>query len=290
LVQCTWCFFLQIIKNTFPRPQQAAAPAFLFFRLVGCNNNNQPDVSPVSSVAKTEYTSEIDQMEKEEGVTFFKKDVLLKSADGKSEVLMRFASRVKSDLETYLTMHEFKLSPIFTKATTKAPVAGESDNKDNNKLQVQPTNTGKAINIMSEQLSSKLEAGAIGYGIDTRNVPIAERPNMRISAEADYYIEIYSDRRPDRYKMEVYSEHVWLNMRYREGWANPNWFNVYNGYPNVWRQIFAKKVYSGNGWDGTWTMTKYEIDVAAAFNPYKVLTKVHYFQTISPNYTQNFFY
>jgi hypothetical protein len=129
---------------------------------IGCNNNNQPDVSPVSSVAKTEYTSEIDQMEKEEGVTFFKKDVWIKDEAGKDQVLMRFASKNENVIAHFMEMHAFK---VITSSSNNGSqeILPSTPNNQESILQAVPAPTGR---IFVEELSRKPSVGLGGYAID----------------------------------------------------------------------------------------------------------------------------
>jgi hypothetical protein len=152
---------------------------------IGCNNNNQPDVSPVSSVAKTEYTSEIDQMEKEEGVTFFKKDVWIKDEAGKNQVLMRFASKNQSALNAYLLDYNYTIEPIIgvVKDETEkivnsgTQVSGNPQNVQNNAILANNA-------IVTEVISRKLSANVSSFStiVSFKKERLIEPKNGRIAA------------------------------------------------------------------------------------------------------------
>jgi hypothetical protein len=148
---------------------------------ISCNNNNQPDVSPVSSVAKTEYTSEIDQMEKEEGVTFFKKDVLLKSKDGKSEVLMRFASKSQAALNAYLLDYNYTIKSMYDSDKSIRPTSEVklTDNSSNTTPSV-----GSDFSVITEPISKKLAKNAIGYrlSVNLKEEAMAKLKNSRVAS------------------------------------------------------------------------------------------------------------
>ena len=141
--------------------------AFCFFALTqSCNRqeNLPPDASAIDEKVST---SEIDLMEKQEGVRYFKKDLLVKSEDGTSKVLMRYASTDEDLLASFLTTHAFSVvtEDLGVDSGTSAAVA-----PDNPKTQTlsKPAPSGR---IFVEEMSKTLAVGITKYAIRSSITP-----------------------------------------------------------------------------------------------------------------------
>ncbi|AEI47127.1 hypothetical protein [Runella slithyformis] len=257
---------------------------FLTAVMISCNQPKETEVSPTTAKAGEEPKSVIDLMEKERGKKYFKKDLLLKSEDGKSEMLMRVASETQENLETYLSMHEFKFTSMLEKPEpiNKNLVPDKVDK--NLKITDESPDLSNAIHVIREILNVKLSDGSIGYSLNVRNLPINSSKNAKVNSGNYYYDEEISDpNRPDGIEFTVNSDDIWLAMDYREDWYNPNWFKYYFGYPNTWTQIFAGKNYLWNG-SYIWIPT---IQTYPFGDVWKVKTKIHYYQNFGGrNYTR----
>jgi len=114
----------------------------------------------------------IELMEKEEGKTFFKKDLVLKDASGQNEVVLRVASQSEEVLNNYLTIHNLTISPVFKLSTET--VTGQQPKPDQT-TGVESKKKPDAL-IVTEAISRKLQAGAIGYSlnVEVNNLKLLE--------------------------------------------------------------------------------------------------------------------
>ena len=214
----------------------------LMLAIGSCNNAVQESVAPSSNIPlennKTEPTSVIDLMEKEQGIKFFKKDVVLKDQNG-SEITMRFASEKQEHLDIYLKMHDMTLHSSFKvlDTSTDTPLAPAPPA---NQTAIAP-DLSNAIHVISERIDAKLAEGVKSYSLTTKSTKAMQ--NAKISASAPFYLEEISGVDPSGFKIKANWDMVWLAMDAREAWYNPNWVPIYFGYPNAWKQV-----YPSTGW------------------------------------------
>lgn len=120
--------------------------------------------------------SEIELLEKDLGVEFFKEDLILKDQNGENEVTLRIAAQEKNELEAYLDNVEFSISPIYSKANSSR----KSTNKYGDNL-----NGGETENfsgIITEFVETKIREDVVGVRL---NVVIKnQQENSRIAYNA----------------------------------------------------------------------------------------------------------
>ncbi len=217
-------------------------------------------------------------MEKERGIKFFKKDVVLKDANG-SEVTMRFASEKQEHLDIYLKMHDMTLNSSFEEVAPPAP-APEPQNTvapKANSNTAGPDLEG-AIHVMSEQISVKMADGVKGYSLNTKASKAMK--NAKVEVNAPFYLEEYSNDYPKWFYLLVSYDYCWVNVRVR-------WENWWPGYDEFvpWFQQFPGNIYSlklhGFTKPGTCCQT---------FSSYRVLLKLHYDWITSFNHSRWFTY
>jgi len=219
----------------------------------------------VAPTQEKEPTSVIVLMERESKITYFKKDVILKDANG-SEIVMRFASEKQEHLDMYLAMHDFTLNSSF-KTSSMEGITGNTDETPVRKPVIAP-DLSNAIHVISERVSTKLANGIKSYSLTT--AASKGLRNTKISKSAPFYLEEVSPpNRPDGYKIKVNWDMVWLAMDFREDWYNPNWVPVYFGYPNAWKQLYPSS----------------EAFLIAFPNCWKAKSKIHYNWDWTFNYT-----
>lgn len=243
---------------------------FLTAVMLSCNQPKETEVSPTTAQAGEEPTSVIELMEKENKITYFKKDVVLKDANG-SEITMRFASEKQEHLDMYLAMHDFTLNSSF-KTSSMEGTAAVANESPTNKSIIAP-DLSNAIHVISEQVRAKLADGIKSYSLTT--AASKRLRNTRISQREQFYIEeISPPNRPDGFNITVGWDMVWLAMDFRENWYNPNWVPIYFGYPNAWKQIYP---------------TSGTFHVALGGDPgcWKAKSKIHYSWDWTFNYVRD---
>ncbi|TAF94835.1 MAG: hypothetical protein EAZ46_09295 [Runella sp.] len=169
--------------------------------VASCNKKEGVEVAPTQ---EKESISEIDLMEKEEGVKYFKKDVTLMDASGKNKIVMRFAAVDEDALDYYLSVREHTV--ILDPETGKGLGVSKVDLMNKN-----PQNTGNEIGagrirVVSEVLSKQLEKSVVGYGIhvSTKNVI-----NARSAVTYNFYeTRVCDSNWPETLTMTVYSNGV----------------------------------------------------------------------------------
>ena len=197
--------------------------AFCFFALTQSCNRQENLPPDASAIDEKEPTSVIDQMEKERGVKFFKKDVVLKDANG-SEITMRYASEKQEHLDIYLKMHDMTLNSSFKDITPPAPEPQNIVAPKANSNTVGPDLEG-AIHVMSEQISAKMAEGIKSHSLNTS--ASKKMQNAKVALNAPFYLEDYSPvYRPDGYKITVWWDKCWLLVDFRPHVTSFFWFNA----------------------------------------------------------------
>lgn len=93
-------------------------PFLFLFTFFSCNRDDlQFSIKNESPVI--EEQSEIALIEKEMGISFFKKDITLIDESGKNEVIVRIASKEEEVLREYLALYSLSISPVMRKTMKK---------------------------------------------------------------------------------------------------------------------------------------------------------------------------
>jgi hypothetical protein len=106
----------------------------------------------------------IEVLEKEQGVTYFKKDVTLKDEKGTSIVIMRIASLSKVELDKVIDNYELSIFPSYANDFKK-----ENEVKESSAINA-TTQTEQKItqNVIFEPISIKLAEGVQTYGTNIK--------------------------------------------------------------------------------------------------------------------------
>ena len=222
---------------------------------IGCNNNNQPDVSPVNSVAQTqtEFTSEIDLMEKQEGVTFFKKDVWIKDETGKDQVLMRFASVNKDLLDTYLEENHYTLLPISGTISNQHSIDVKPTNNSTNLSTIKQMVITEVVGIKSPSAIKEYVIHVERKSDNTKNkkngrVSITYSSfTIHVSMNWPTYCRVYATQ-PIRHSMRVKDR--WMNS-----WSAPSALLEHSST----NTYYEYKYKIDEWWDGPWR-ARLEVD------------------------------
>ena len=194
--------------------------------VVGCSKQKGVEVAPTQ---QQEPTSVIDLMEKEEGVKYFKKDVVLRDASGKNKIVMRFAAVDEDALNYYLSVREHTVIPNPEKSNDLEKIKADfSDNRiQNTDSEIGASN----IRVISEVSSSQLDKGVVRYGIRVSSKNVS---NTRLSQNYSFWeTRICPTNWPETLTMAVFGSDdqcfpklAW-GLDYKSNWTS-NWVSVNN--------------------------------------------------------------
>jgi hypothetical protein len=206
----------------------------IIFLISSCNQEKQESVVP-SNAEKAPSTA-IEAMERESGVKFYKRDLVLKDAANLNLVVLRVASLDEYSLNQYLEGFELTINPVFEIQSKETELEGNS--AQGNSV------TKNALAIITEALSVKLQDGAIGYELTVRMKKQVFEQATRNGRIASYSAtsEHISDEWPEQGVLTVESNatgggyrEVELTPQYRNHWYN-TWQTVgtytYGSYTN----------------------------------------------------------
>ena len=209
--------------------------AFCFFALTQSCNRQENLPPDASAIDEKEPTSVIDQMEKERGVKFFKKDVVLKDANG-SEITMRFASENESSLDNYLLYNDVAIKLISSINDTDKSVQGQVENR--NPIASSPVDP--KLSVITEVLSLNLRDNVLGYRLTVKPKQNVLASNGRTAVDYTSYAEHVSINWPAKISVTVDNAYNAINSiqfaidakwKWYSGWEN--WFGWGTAYSNV---------------------------------------------------------
>ena len=194
--------------------------------VVSCNKQNGVEVAPTQ---EKEPISVIDLMEKEEGIKYFKKDVVLRDASGKNKIVMRFAAVDEDALNYYLSVREHTVIP--NPKTSKGLGKTKVDFTDNQIQNIDSEIGASKIRVVSEVSSSQLDNGVVRYGI---KVTTKNFSNTRLSQNYNFWeTHICPTNWPETLTMTVYGTNdqcypklTW-GLDYRTNWT-ATWYSLNN--------------------------------------------------------------
>lgn len=132
------------------------AGRILALTLIAVSCNQDEELRP--SEDRNQRMSEIALLEKEYGITFYKKDLILVDETGRNVVTMQIAAKHEAMVKAYLDTYGFSISPIYEeKHKTPRPDATEQVPIEKN--QEEQTDLD---GIFTEVISKQLEEGVIG--------------------------------------------------------------------------------------------------------------------------------
>jgi hypothetical protein len=208
--------------------------AALILGMGSCNNNPTQDVIPVNKVNSSEFMSVIDQMEQEEGVKFFKRDIWFEDKASRTKILMRFASKDESELNYNLEAYEYSVKPVFESENND--VSSNIDKKQTPDISIVSQKISQAAGIICEPIVLDLKNGAIGYRIHVGIKPISSSTG-RIKYQDSFWQHV-SHNHPNKWKLKVQNKtspndynFVNVGLEYRHHWYS-SWLPFY-----PWRQF-----------------------------------------------------
>ncbi len=165
--------------------------------LTNCQNNDKS----VLEVQEEEPKTEIEALEKEYGLTYFKKDLTLKDEKGLNEIKIRLGSQNKLALENYLSNH--KISLVVKDREEKLLESSNQSDTKKNVNQVEPAESEKVI---IEILSQKQENPNKLIGL---NINISENyaKSLNKGGRVQAYLEYAELSSPE------YPKYVNIHMR-----------------------------------------------------------------------------
>ncbi|QIP17144.1 hypothetical protein G8759_33160 [Spirosoma aureum] len=199
---------------------------FLIFSLclgtlvTSCDKQVDKDLKPTSS--EKDFQSEVEQLEKQTGVKYFKKDVILRDNDNNNEVVMRFASTDESVLSNYLQNTNLTLEPVFAKSVQKTESVS-SKLGSTSKYESQA-----AISV--EAISIKLQKGAIGYILAAKTNSLRKGDKNTRPAWLSQHFEMISPVWPESFSINIKTaDAVQLGWDCKDRWYT-GWYNCDGGY------------------------------------------------------------
>ena len=205
------------------------ALSLLLLSSISCNTENdvatpinQNQIEPESEI------SEIELLEKETGITLFKKDLVLTDETGKHEVIMRVAAREKEMVENYLTVFSFSITPTFNLITQ---VDGGTQQEEH-ESQFSTSSKSDPEGIFTEFISMELTNGATGFGtnVTLMDKSLRNAPNARngFPSQATHI----SGKWPEIFKCTTYTNIIGYDFdrksRWYSGWSSTTFCNYNN--------------------------------------------------------------
>lgn len=223
--------------------------------IAGCHQDEE--LQPLESSDKNQ--SEIALLEKELGITFYKKDLKLIDETGRNVVTLQIAGKDKAMVDAYLEMYEFSVSPIFRNQYESSDAAKQS-----------PVDNGAAEKtnidgIFTEVISKQLDKNVIGL---RTTLTLKNRSLQgRVAAPGDFPSSAThyntSGNWPEIFKMYASSTVGYQFMgksRWYSGWSTRTFCDYYN--PSVCATYWE---HGGEQW-------------TSVDGPYDVRVTVYYFQ------------
>lgn len=184
----------------------SSALFFCVASFIGCST---PDVSSPSVDKSPEreepFQSEISLLEKEMGVSYFKKDVVIHDKSGKNSITMRFASLSNEVLNNYLTSVKYEIVPTDGKKST-------TNNQQSNSPETSdaPAPTTFKSDIITEIVSKNLQKGIAGYYV---TVMPSNHPSARTTDDGPYSTSHMSEDWPERMHFTLNAPTNYINDR-----------------------------------------------------------------------------
>jgi hypothetical protein len=178
--------------------------------IVSCDHNNDLAPDPTDG----ENQSEIAVIEREAGITLFKKDLTLTDEAGRNKVVLRVAHKDEQILKSYLEVVSFAISPVFKKNVSRIS-AGPTGNVIENTDHKATTNLD---GIITEFISKSLEPSVAGFSL---RVKFKDNPmNGRSSAYGGFPNEttVTSDTWPELCKVEVFGRSIAYKFHGKTKW------------------------------------------------------------------------
>src|SRR5690606_13804648 len=96
--------------------------------------------------------SEIALLEKELGITFYKKDLDLVDETGRNKVTLQIAGKTKAMVDAYLEVYDFSISPILRNKKYELKSATATQSPVENGVKEEPDIDGIFTEVISRQL------------------------------------------------------------------------------------------------------------------------------------------
>lgn len=193
---------------------------FLTALVMSCDQPKETEVAPTTAKTEEELLSAIDQMEKEEGVKFFKQDVVLKDKSTGTKIILRLASLDKETLEEHLTNIDFQVKPLFDDVSPNRLV--------NEPELEQKSSPNQRSSMIVEVLEKQLPKGATGYrlSVKEKTINVLGAKNAKVNLEQKQY-EVISDPWPEEFIIKVNSgQNVSYALDKKMNWTS-SWTSFY---------------------------------------------------------------
>ncbi len=245
---------------------------FMTALMLSCDQSKETGITPTNAKAQEEPLSVIDQMEKEEGIKFFKRDVTLTDKTTGNKILMRVAAKNNDLLEQHLTTFEYSVTTLLRNdmRPAKEAISLSSVFKGN---RISSTTPELHSGIMTEILNTQISGEAVGYSIKVSPKEI-KATNGKVLAGSTYW-EHTSMNWPERIDISV--ENGALGVRSIDVGLEKKdrWYDSWHPYA-AWTQFSSNP-----------TSTKYYNDIDID-GPWRVMARVYYDPIAGPGLRKGF--
>ncbi len=240
---------------------------FLTAVMFSCNQPKETEVSPTTTKAGEEPMSVIDQMEKEEGVKFFKRDVTLIDESGKNKVVMRFATLKLDALNAYIASHHYEIIPRYRLKSKNTN--SESTNPSNEKKNRESPNVERE-RIVTEVISTQLEKEVVSYAVKVTTRSIKNAKTLYNYAFSETHTT--PANWPEELIITVHGKsncaesHVLYGIDYKNTWSS-SWYSL-DG--KAWDNYFVNANYDEYNWLPCDHPLRYRVRTHNVDGPYRV--------------------
>lgn len=199
--------------------------------LISCQQDAvQPDQEPLKS--------EVDLLEKEYGVSFFKKDVTLVDAGGSNEMVLRVSALEEALVDEFLESRQMSIVPVFEKRGDANQI------KDANINESTSDELDLSKVIIVDIVSQRLDKGVIGLGLHNKI-----NPNYYLASNArSKYLnpDVWHDSMnwPEEFILRANQQVYWKLQRKTRWWSG--WSTVIGPY--TWRGGTNERFYVDGPW------------------------------------------
>ncbi len=209
----------------------APLPMLVLVLLIGCQ---QDAVQPNQELPK----SEIELLEKEYGVTFFTKDIILVDAGGSNEMVLRVAALEEALVNEFLESREMSIVPVFEKRGHVNQINDSHiDESTSDELDLSKV-------IIVDIVSQRLDKGVIGLGLHNKiNTNYSLAPNARSK-----YLnpDVWHDSMnwPEEFFLRANQQVYWKLQRKTRWWSG--WSTILGPY--TWSGGTNERFYVDGPW------------------------------------------
>lgn len=249
-LQCRVCRKADSRRQFFPCTMNKNFKPFLvsFIILLSLSRCADESATEAPGVVK----SQIEQQEKQSGVTFYKREIQVFDESKKSSVVMMVAAVNPDLVESYIREYNFTITPTYDVNETKPERSKVSEEG-----QVETSSPSDLEGVFTEFTKVSLQDGVTGFRTNAvlKNREIANGRTKIASdfpSSATHYNN--SGNWPERFKMFAYQTVGWKfhgKSKWYSGWSTRTFCDWYDDTDcaDYWEQASEKWIYIDGPWD-----------------------------------------